>query len=221
MTTNKIKSLFQRGKKSIGEKGLFLFLRHLLLHHVVHCIYENNLNGPFFPCRVNNAQLKIISSAGEFDYLLEKGFDFMEFPVEVQEGFPINIQEYKKRLEKGAVLFCLLCNGDVAHTSWVGFSEGAFRDFYPFSPENSSAGYTGGTITASKYRRRGINLYIHSEIFQYLKKRKKSKALAAVRKENMVARHSQEKLGSYIKEEKHELRLLLFFSFKWSRPHFS
>lgn len=213
MVTDKIKLLFQRGKKSIGEKGPLLFLKHLFLHHIIHCIYENNLNGPLFPCRVNDAQLKIISSTREFDYLLEKGFDF--------KAFPIDIQQYKTRLERGAVLFCLLINGDVAHTNWVGFNEEAFHDFYPFSPENSPAGYTGGTITAPKYRRRGINLYIHSEIFQYLKKRKKSKALVAIRKENMIARHSQMRLGSYIKEEKHQLRFLLLFNFKWSRPHFS
>lgn len=213
MIMNKVRLLFKRGKESLHKKGLFLFLRHLFFYHLICYIYENNLNGPSFPCRINNAQFKIISSGEELDYLLGQGFDF--------GAFPPDIQQYKVRLNRGAVLFCLLINGEVAHTSWIGFNGKSSYDFYPFPIENGSAGYIGGTMTAPKYRRRGISLYIHSEMFQYLKKRKVSKALLSIHKENIAARNSQIKSGSFIREERHELRFLLFFNFKWRRPYSS
>jgi len=209
MVINKIESLFQKRKESIREKGLFLFLRHLFFHYVICYIYENTLNGPSFPCRINNTQSKIVSSVEEFDYLLKKGFDFT--------SFSLKNQQYKIRLRNGAVLFCLCVNGEVAHTSWLGLDKEAFHDFYPFPPEDDSAGYIGGTVTAPKYRRKGINLYIHSEMFRYLKRKGVPKALFSIRKENIAARNSQMKLDSFIKEERHELRFLLFFSFKWVR----
>jgi len=209
----KVKSLFQTGKESLRRKGPLLFLRHLLLHYVVCYIYENTLNGPKFPCKINEAQFKIIHSKEELDTILKKGFDFTQFPPD--------LLQYRTRLNDEVVLFLLLINGDVAHTSWVALNKEASCDFYPSSVKNTkdtSAGYIGGTLTAPKYRKKGINLYIHSEIFLYLKERKKSKAILSIHKENIAARDSQIKLGSCIKEERHELRFLLF-SLKWSRPY--
>lgn len=196
-------------EKSIKRKGILLFFLELFIKYTVHFIYRNNFDGPIFPCKIKNTELKVVSCNEEFNSLLNSGFDF--------SSFSSYQQDYEQRLEKGAILFCLLVGQKMAHVSWVGLEKNASRDFYNFPSSVDSTAYIGGTITAPEYRRKGINLYIHSEIFQYLKKKGKSKALLAILRENIAARNSQIKLQSYIIEERHELRLLFLLNFRWVR----
>jgi len=167
-------------------------------------------------CRVSNAQLKIISSVGDFDKLLKKSFDFTLFPPDLCQ-----YRRYRKRLNRGSKLFSLLVNGEVAHVTWLGLDKATSYGFYPFSPKKDKdlVGYIGETMTAPKYRRRGINLYVHSEIFRYLRERKIPRALLSICKENVPARNSQVKLRSHIVEEKHELRIFLLFGFQWTQTY--
>lgn len=205
----RLKKIIKAARESIKRKGPLLFFLELFVKYTVHYIYRNNLDGPIFPCKIKDAELKIVSCDGEFDCLLSRGFIFSSFSSDPQD--------YEQRFAKGATLFCLLVDQEVAHVSWVGLEKNASRDFYHFPSPAYNTAYIGGTTTAPEYRRKGINLYVHSEVFQYLKKKGKSKALLAILRENIAARNSQVKLQSYVTEERHELRLLFLFNFRWVR----
>jgi len=195
-----IKKRIKAIEGSIRRKGPSLFFLEIFVKYTVHCVYNNNLNGPMFPCKIKDAEVKIVSCNKKFNDLLDKGFDF--------SSFLLDRQDYKRRFARGAILFCLITDQKVAHVSWVGLEKKSACDFYYFPGSGDNAAYIGGTTTIPEYRRKGINLYIHSEIFQYLKKKGKSEALLAILRENIAARNSQEKLQSYVIEERHELRLL-------------
>ena len=67
---NRIRLLLNRGKLILHEEGFLSLLKHLvhfvgllLFSYSSYVIYENALNGPVIPCKVNNLTLRVITLA--------------------------------------------------------------------------------------------------------------------------------------------------------------
>ena len=206
---NKIKDIVRRGKQILREEGFLPLLKRLFTYKTVY-IYENTLHGPSIACKVNNLALKIITCSEELVRLLSEGFDFSLYPM--------SIQQCKERLNRGAILFCAFISKELAHGSWVAMNRRAYRDFYSFTINRRHTACIGGTITVPKYQRKGINVYVHSEIFRYLRKKGASKAMLEIHNDNIAAQNSQRKLGSYVWGEGHHLRLFYLLNFRWVTP---
>ena len=208
---SRIRTLFRQGKQILHDEGFLSLFKRLLFSYETVYIYENALHGPIIACKVNNLTLRIIDCLEDFDKLLADGFDF--------SSYEMSIQQCKERLSRGAILFCVFVGKELAHGSWVGMSRRSHGDFYTFPMDYGHTACIGGTMTTPKYRRKGINVYVYSEMFRYIREKGLSKAVLEVHKDNIVAQNSQAKLGTYVLGTGHRLRLLTLFHFRWLTPN--
>lgn len=198
------------GRQILHDKGFPSLVKWLLFAHATVCLWENTLGGPNIPCKLDNLRLRIISRVEDFNELLTGGFDLL--------WYEISVQECKERLGKGATLFCALVDRDVAHVSWSGTTRKSYSDFYSFPIDYGYEASIGGTMTAPKYRGKGIYTYVYSQIFQYLREKGYSKCVFETQKDNIAIHKAQAKLGSSIWGEGQHLRLLLLLNFRRVRP---
>ena len=208
---NRIRTLFRQGKQILHEEGFLSLFKRLLFTYETVYIYENNLHGHSIACKLNNQTLRIIDCLEDFNKLLADGFNF--------SSCEMSIQQCRERLSRGAILFCAFVGKELAHGSWVGIDRGTLGDFYTFPMDYGHTACIGGTMTAPKFRRKGINVYVHSEMFRYIREKGLSKVVFEVHKDNIAAQSSQAKLGSYIWGTGHHLRLLLLLNFRWLTPN--
>lgn len=208
---SRIGESLRAAKRILHEEGFLSLFKQLFFTYRACFLYENTLDGSVFACKADNLTLKLISDPGELEQLLLKGFTFLSYPM--------SIEQCKQRLNKGAMLFCAFVGKELAHGSWVATSRKAGSDFHslPIGGDEHTA-YIGGTVTIPKYRRKGINVYIHSEIFRYLKEKGLSRAVIAIDKGNIAAQNSQNKLGSNICGRGYYVRLLIL-TLKRLRPN--
>lgn len=206
----KINELLTVAKRILHEEGFISLLKQLFYTYRRYFLYENSLNSPITDCKVDNVVLKLISNPIQIEQLLHEGFTF--------SGYHMSIEQCKERLNKGAIMCCAFVGKELAHGSWVATSVKACSDFHLFPMDCEHTAYVGGTLTIPKYRRKGINVYVHSEIFRYLKDKNLSRAMIAIEKGNVDARNSQSKLGSNIWGSGYYLRLLIL-ELKWLSPN--
>ena len=216
ITTDRIRAFLREGKRTFHQQGFIPFFKYigaffarLLFIYGTCYIYENRLDGPSIAHKLDNLTLRLISTSEEFHQLLAEGFDFSSDP---------DIQLYRKRLNRGAVAFCAFVDKELAHATWAATSRRAKGDFHPYPVEHGHTACVGATSTAPKYRRKGINVYVHSEIFRYIREKGLSKAVIAINKDNIAAQNSQAKLGSTRWGEGYYIRLLYFPNFMWTKP---
>lgn len=206
----RIGELLRAAKLILREEGFLSFLKQSFFTYTAYFIFENTLAGSIFACKADNLTLKLISALEELEQLLLEGFTF--------SSYHMSIQQCKQRLNKGAILFCAFVGKELAHGSWVATSRKACSDFHPFPMDCEHTAYIGGTMTIPKYRRKGINVYVHSEVFRYLKEKGLSRAMLAIDKNNIAAQDSQNRLGSRIWGRGYDLRLLIL-KLKWLSPN--
>lgn len=202
--------ILEAAKLVLHEEGFLSLFKQLFFTYRVYHLYENTLNGSALVRKVDNVTLKLIITQEKLEQLLLEGFTF--------PSYHMSIQQCKQRLDRGAILFCAFIDKELAHGSWVATSKKACPDFHPFPMDCEHTAYIGGTMTIPKYRRKGINVYIHSEIFRYLKEQGFSRAMLAIDKGNIAAENSQNKLGSSVWGRGYELRLLIL-KLKWLSPN--
>ena len=207
---NRIRELFRRGKQILHNECFLSLFKWLSFTYETVYIYENTLHGSSIACKVDNLRLRLITYPEELDQLLAKGFNFSPYEM--------SIQQCKERLSRGAIFFCAFVGKELAHGSWIGMSRRSHGDFYAFPMDYGHTACIGGTMTVPKYRRKGINVYVYSEIFRYIREKGLSKAVLEIHKDTIAAQSSQAKLGSYVWGTGHHLRLLLLFNFRWLTP---
>lgn len=215
-TTDRIRAFFWKGKLIFHQQGFLSYFKYMaaffarLLFVYGSCyIYENRLDGLSIAPKLDNLTLRLISISEEFQQLLAEGFDFSSYP---------DIQLCRKRLSRGAIAFFAFVGKELVHATWVATSRKAKGDFHPYPVEYGHTACVGATMTTPKYRRKGINVYVHSEIFRYLREKGLSKAVIAINKDNIAAQNSQAKLGSNRWGNGYYIRLLYFPNFMWTKP---
>ena len=159
--------LREEGMGSVLRRGLscglaivrswFFVSRNFYLYE--HILGDGN-EADFLP-KIMNFTFNIVSSNEEADALATStGIDFRKQFVNSW-----------KRLEKGAIAFCIFIDGEAAHTGWVALNKEAKKsvDSLPFKVdfENGEA-CTGATITLTKYRGKGLMVYGYFKRFEFL-----------------------------------------------------
>lgn len=204
ITAPRLRELFKKGKLALHEEGLLSLLKASFFGHEVYLLFENSLDGHRFPCLVDNLTLRVVTCPEELDQLSAEGFNF---------------SEYTETILGRQTLFLAFVGKELAHGTQVFHDKSGINAiFCPSSMDDGHTAYMGGIRTARRYRRKGINAFISSEIFQYLRDKGMSRAITIVSKGNIAEENSLVKLGSYLWGEGHHLRVLFLFDFWWVKP---
>lgn len=206
---NRANISLQRAKNILHEEGLASFIKSALLFFVnfffsfsTCYIYENRLDRVEFPLpKIENFCLKIISAPEHIDKLFAEGFDFSS---------DSNMENFKRRLNKGGILFYVFVEKKLVHTNWIAMSKKANFDPFPFKIDWRDEACLGPSYTIPEYRRRGINSFVYSKMFQLLMEKGRSRAKFTIAKSNIAHQKSQAKIGSEIIGEGKLFKILLW-----------
>jgi len=127
-----------------------------------------------------------VSSNDEADELAAHFEDFRHYNV-----------NSRKRLDKGAVALCIYIDNEVGHVTWLAYSKEAMRTLNdtPFQVDfDNGEMYTGGDITAVKYRNKGLKRYASNVRNEYLKAQGIINKKGLVKTGNRVSQRALEKL---------------------------
>ncbi len=207
MTLDRLGILLKKAKVILQEEGVipfikraFSFFRTFLFNYKTCYIYENTLDGPRFTPKTQDVNLKILSTPQELDELIANGFD-----LSYQD-----INDLKKKISQGAIPFCAFVKQDLAHITWVALAEESKREIdpFPFKIDWQNEACSGLSGTTPNYRRMGIYSYVYSEIFRFLKEKRRSKDKFRIDKDNIASHNALVKLGSEIYAEGRTLKVL-------------
>lgn len=227
VTPARIRELFFGGKRILHQEGFLSLIKVFLFAYETYLVFENSLDGPSFPCKVDNLILRAKFAPfplEEFQRLFgvylegvkwdsTKSLDFSSYP---------DAQQYRKGLDDGTIVFEAFVGDRLVHRTVVATSKGgAYHCYYPSSICHADTAYAGFSITANEYHGRGILTYIYSEIFRYFREKGFSKVVLAISKNVPVAHKTQHKLGSKLLHEGCYLRFLPLFHFRWIKPYVS
>ena len=199
ITPHRLRELFRRARLLLHEEGFLSLFPQLLMCKNYYNIYENNLDGPRFPCKVDNLTLRIITCPEEFDQLSAEGFNF---------------SEHAKTITSGEMLFFTFIGKEIVHVNRAFMRRrGVYTHFCPSSMDDGHTVYMGGFWTAPKYRRKGINTFIFSKVLHYLRDRGVSRVVIIVHPDNIAIVNSLAKVDCYLWGEGYHLKLLFLFNF--------
>jgi len=205
-----MKKRFEKGKDILRRKGFWELIKRSLLsiirfffEYQTLYLYENNLD-----CKldclpiIENYAFRIISKIDEVDDLIADGFDI--------KSYYAGIDALKERINKGAILFSVFVNRELAHTSWVAATKTAKEALDPpyVSIDYQKEAFIADSRTNPKYQRLHIYSYAYLRIFSYLQENNIYKAKYAIVKDNIPLQNAQSKLGSTLYGE---LRYLMLF----------
>ena len=201
----KAKDIFLReGFWELIKRSFSSIIRYLFEYKISY-LYENNLDNKlaYLP-RIENYTFRIISTIDEVDVLIFDGFNI--------KSYYAGLDALKDRIDKGAILFSLFVNRELAHTSWVALTDKAKKDIDPvhFRIDFKNEVCAGDSRTNPKYQRLGIYNSVWSEAFPYLHERGIKKVKFSILKNNIVPQKSQIKLGSVKYGQVKYLKLLWF-----------
>lgn len=156
--------LLRRAKRILQTEGLIALVRrgfsfsvHLFFRYGSYylCQYDmENVAGLYeadYMPRIDNFTMKIVSSNPEADKLEAEGLEFRS-----------QVSNARKRLEKGAVAFCVFVGGEFINISWIALTEKTKEslDEPPFNVEFSKGEACGGNSwTNPEYRHMGLSTY--------------------------------------------------------------
>ena len=194
----RLKSITRRSKDILRSEGLTTLVRQAwdfigqrFFFVKFYYLYEHELKDrkevDFLP-QIQNLSLHIIRTNEEANQLAEiTGFDFRSRFI---NGL--------KRLDKGAIAFCVLADGEFAHIGWVALNEEAKRalDDRPYKLDFSNKqACTGGTYTVPKYRGKGLMTYGYFKRFQFLKENGFETSRNVVSTDNISSQKSHARFG--------------------------
>lgn len=211
MTISRVGELFRTGKDILRQDGLIclvkrasLFLVRLLFSCQIYYIYEKTINetneNKFIP-KMQDFTLNIISNPDQVKELKAKGFDI---------NLDIGAEEAKRRLNEGAILFCVFLGLELAHTSWVAITSKAKMDPLPLAIDYQNEAYIENCVTVPQYRGLGLYPYTLCQLLQFLRAKDKTKAKIATLKANTSSIRGITKAGFEIWGSKRLFKILLW-----------
>ena len=202
--------LYQRAKYILRNEGWWAFIRqgfsfvgNLFFSYGNYHIYERELSKlsgaeltPKIPCTT----LKIVATTHELEELLVQGFNINPY---------FNMEELKRRINKGMILFCVFVGKNLAHRSFVALNRKANVDpVLSTSITNwQNEASIGPCTTLSEDR--GLNLYPYTlfQICRYLQGENKQNAKITTSKQNASSIRGIERAGFKICGKARYLRL--------------
>ena len=130
-------------------------------------LYEHSLEprdrSRFLP-RLDAWELRVLHSNAETDAAVADGF----------EDFRTVFHPARRRLDAGAVAFCVYAGAEFAHVGWLAVNQ-AGKDAFDAIPYtvafDAGQACTGGTYTVPKFRGRRLMPYGYYERLEYLRSR--------------------------------------------------
>ena len=175
-----------------------------VFHHGRYYLYEHDFfrvsEAEFLP-RVDGLTLEVVHSNDEADELAKAtGEDFRRMVLNARRG-----------LDSGAVFFCFLVNGELAHFGSVAMSRKAMMAMGSLPVQidfSDGLAYTGGTETLPKFRRRGLMVYGYFKRFEYLREKGFRASRNGVSVENVASQKAHARFGPKIYAEARYVKLL-------------
>jgi len=199
-------TLVRRGWDFIGQRFFFVKFYYLYEHEL-----KDRNEVDFLP-QIQNLALHIIRTNEQANQLAEiTGFDFRSRFINGQE-----------RLDKGAIAFCVLADGEFAHIGWVALNEEAKRalDDRPYKLDFSNKqACTGGTYTVPKYRGKGLMTYGYFKRFQFLKENGFETSRNVVSTDNISSQKSHARFGPRVVAKARHVKF--FCRESWKETPFS
>ena len=201
--------LREEGAGSVLKRGLpivkswfFEYGNYYLYEHIL----EDGNEADFLP-KVRDFTFNIVSSNEEADALAQStGVDFRKHFI-----------DSRKRLEKGAIAFCVFIDGEAAHTGWVALNEEARKsvDSLPYEIDFANGeACTGGTGTLTKYRGKRLMVYGYFKRFQFLREKGVKISRNAVDVRNIASQRVHAKFNHKIYARARYLKILWWKSWK-------
>jgi hypothetical protein len=214
---SKLTVLLRRAKDVFRTEGLtplvrrgFKFVRSWFFQYGNYYLCEHTLkerNEADFLPRIQDFTFKIICNNEEADELAAiTGFDFRRRLVNGRE-----------RLNKGAIAFCVLIKGELAHIGWVALNEEAKKrvDSLPYKVDfSNNEACTGGTFTFPKYRGNGLMAYGYFRRFQFLREKGIMASRNAVSTINIASVRALSKFDLKIRVRARFIRILWWKSWR-------
>ena len=196
------------GLLAFSVKGV-RFLRRCVFIHERYYMYELPLNEPMkfeSTPKIQDSAFEIITTSQRLNELVAQGFDF-----------GIHSIGAKKKLDKGAIMFCIFIGQELACIHWAAVTREAMNILIKISYEvdflNNEA-YLGWSETNPKYRRLLLSRYNFSEERKFLAKMGKTRGRTLVEKSNLASLKGLPKAGGGIYGEGLYLKILWWKSWK-------
>jgi hypothetical protein len=213
MMTNRLGKLLNRTKEIYQEKGLLTLIKRIFIFVISPIIEEYNnfyvyelpwdLEGvdeaDYLP-KVPNITYRTIETVQQLGELSNEGFDLS----------PVDIEQFRRRLQKGAILSVVFVDREVGHTSWTALNEEAKKTFnrYPYKVDfANNECCTGDSWTSPKYRRQGLNYYSARKKEQYVVRKGAIKNRSIVLTNNIASMKQSEKMGAKKVAKAHYIRI--------------
>jgi hypothetical protein len=136
----------------------------------------------FLP-KINDVTLKVLTRVDQYDDLLQEGFDL----------YSLIDREW---ITEGTIPFCVFVGRELAHVTWVASNAKAKKNIES-SPFPINYGQfevvSGGSKTSPKYLRKGLYLYVYSEMLKTLRRWGKKKIKFTISENNIASRRALEK----------------------------
>ena len=188
------------------------FLKSRVFEFEKYYLYEMTLDEPakFEPApKMQDFIFEIVSTNQRIDELLADGFDF-----------GINGIRARKKLDKGALMFCIFIKKKLACVHWAAVTEEA-KEIMVRVPSKvdflSNEVYLGWSETIPEYRKLGFSQYLISEKLKLFAKMGKTTGKWTVVKSNAASNELTIKIGARIYGEGRYLNIL-WWKFWKERP---
>jgi len=150
--------------------------------------------------KIPDFTFKIVATNEEADELEASGLEFR-----------YRARNTRERLDKGAVLFCLFVEQELANISWLAMTQAAMNSLNepPVKVDfSNSEAYRGGIWTNPKYRRMRFSQYSLLKKLEYLHERGIRTSRVVISKRNVTSQEGQMAFGPVKYGEGRYLRVL-------------
>jgi hypothetical protein len=191
-------------KRAISYLSLHLFFNE---EYYVREHYCGDLDESDYLPRISGYTIEIVSTNDEADRLAQKlGADFRE-----------QVLNARRRLDAGAVAFCIFIGKDLANIHWQGFSSKAKSSINPqpyFVDFKNHEGCTGGAETPMKFRKMGLMAYSCYHRNNYMKVRGIKMLIGIDATDNIAIYKVQSKFPSRLRARARYIKILWWKSWK-------
>ena len=208
---------YKRGRYILQKEGLFAFfvkgvrfLRRCVFIHERYDMYELTLNEPMkfeSTPKIQDFAFEIITTSQRLNELVAQGFDFGVHSIGA-----------KKKLDKGALMFCIFVEKELACIHWAAANQEAIdtlvnKIVYRKGFLDNEA-YLGWVETNPQYRRLGLSMYVISEKLKLLKTMGKTTGKCIAEKGNLASQKLTIKAGGKLYGKGRYLKILWWKSWK-------
>ena len=192
--------LRHEGARALARQG-FSFVLNRFFSYGCYYIFEMELSPA-------DEGIQVIP---KIDCVMEIVTDLREFAQLTAKGCDFKAMNFKSKLERGAMAFCLFVEQELASVTWVALNQMAKReiDSLPFEVNfEKGEACSGASFTDPPYRGKGLLAYTYSHIFPYLAGNGVRKDKFSIDVNNMPSQRAMSKFNPVIISKGRYMRVL-------------